>query len=381
MKNLKYILIVLLMFTQYACKQKVITKDLDITIHVDLDMEEDVVSYKDIFSKIEIIPLETNDESVFGGTPEYLRVRKDGSYYIFPHKSNSIVVFDKTGAFVKNINKKGQGPGEYAEITDFNFNRFTGNLEILSPRGFVYIYDSTGVNYIETIKIGEPAHEFANLTDDIYVFYSHFRKNSKIFFFSKKQGQMVNETFPLPDFVYKKTMFHHTYPPFYVYRNDLCFYDAANGDVYTIDSETMKLKPRYQWDMGKYTFDISLINDNDDRDKMYYLDFFQYDNRYAYCFLYNVENDNYFITTFRFRQKFMTVIYNKNTKKHLLFTEFLEGGKCTPNLITDEYIYVIASIELLPAIINNRLLDEENQKKLEQIRPDDNCVIIGYKFK
>jgi hypothetical protein len=369
------------MFTQYGCKQKEIIKDLNTKIRVDLDMEENLVSYKDIFSKIEIIPLETNDESVFGGRPEYLRVRKDASYYIFPRRSESIVVFDSTGAFIKHINKRGQGPGEYSEISDFNFNRFTGNLEILSSRGYVYIYDSTGVNYIETIKISESANEFANLTDDIYVFYSHFRENNKIFFFSKKQGKIVNETFPLPDFVYKKTMFHHTYPPFYVYRDNLCFYDAANGDIYTVDPETMKLKPRHQWDMGKYTFDVSLINDNDDRNKMYYLDFFQHDTRYAYCFLYNVENDNYLITTFRFRQKFMTVIYNKNTKKHLLFTEFLEGGKFSPILITDEYAYVIASIEILPAIVNNKLLDEENQKKLEQIQPDDNCVMIRYQFK
>jgi hypothetical protein len=369
------------MFTQYFCKQQAIIKDSSVAIHIDLDRKEDVVSYKDIFSKIEIIPLETNDESVFGGAPEYLRVGKDGSYYIFPFRSESIVVFDTAGAFIKHINKRGQGPGEYTEITDFNFNRFTSNLEILSPWGYVYIYDSTGVNYIETIKIEEIAHEFANLTDDIYVFFSRFRKNNKIFFFSKKQGKIVNETFPLPDFVRKKTVFHHTYPPFYVYRDNLCFYDAANGDVYTIDPENMELKPRYQWDMGKYTFDISLLNDNDNIDINYYLDFFKYDNRYAYCFIYNGENDNYFITSFRFRQEIFSIFYNKNTKKHLLFTEFLEGGKCALHFITNEYMYVIADMEILSLAVNKKLLDEENQKKLEQIQPDDNCVIIRYKFK
>jgi hypothetical protein len=381
MKNLKFVLIVLLIVTQYACKQKVIVKDSDVTIHVDLDAAEDAVSYKDIFSKIEIIPLETNDESVCGGGVTYLRVTKDGSYSIFPFRSESIVMFDKTGAFIKHVNKKGPGPGEYSGISDFNFNRFTGNLEILSPMGHVYIYDSTGVNHIETIKTGEVAHEFANLTDDIYVFYSHFRVNNKIFFFSKKQGKTVGETFPLPDFVHKKTMFHHTYPPFYVYRDSLCFYDAANGNIYTIDPETMTLKPRYQWDMGKYTFDISLINDNESKDKISYLDFYNNDNRYAYCFIFNVENDKYVITTFRFRQKFMTVIYNKNTKKHLLFTEFIEGVKFMPHFVTDEYAYIIADIATLPMEVNNKLLDEENQRKLERIQPDDNSVIVRYKFK
>jgi hypothetical protein len=383
MKELKYILLIFL-FVQYGCKQKTIIKDPDVAICIDLDKKEDVVSYKDIFSKIEIIPLETNDESIFGQSPTHLHVGKDGSYYIYTNRAESIVIFDKNGAFIKHVNKKGQGPGEYTDISAFNINRFTGNLEILSPWGYIYVYDSIGTRYIETIKIGEVVHEFANLTDDIYAFYSKARKNNKILFYSKKQGKIINEAYPVPDFVFQKTPFNYGYPPFFVYRDNLCFFKGINGDVYTIDPETMELKLRYQWNFEEYNFDISLLDDNDSKDRNYYEDFFRYGNdKYVFCFFMKGENDNYFITSFLFRQKVMHIIYNKNNKKYLLFNYFSEGGDCVPYFINNEYIYAIYSPTELPIFSEKilEILDEEDMKKLKETHPEDNCVIIKYKFK
>jgi hypothetical protein len=376
----KYFLLALLVI-QFACAPTTIkiVKNPNVAISVDLE-KDDKVSVNDIFSDIEIIPLETNKESVFNSLFDKFFVMNDKYYYILDSRNESIFVFEQNGIFVKRINKKGQGPGEYTAIEDFNINRFTNNLEIISPWGYLLIYDYLGDIHIETIKVGEIIHNTSNLTNDIDVCFTGSREKNKMFFFSRREKKIIGECFSRPDFIYMKTAFHHTASPFFIYNDSIFFYDTANGDIFTIDPNDRQLKPRYQWDFGMHNFDISLLPD--DKDNNYYMKFLNYGNdEYAFSFLMNVENNNYFVARFRFKKIHRTIIYNKKTKKYLLFHEFNEGFQCMPNFMTDEYLYSIISPDYLPMIINENGLNEENRNKLKQIQEDDNCVVVRYKLK
>lgn len=372
----------LLLLVQFACQQQTtntIKKDQNVAVVIDLE-RNDKVSVYDIFSEIEVVPLETNKESAFHYPFDKFVVHDNKFYYVLDSKDGSIFVFSENGIFVKKINKKGGGPGEYFAISDFDINRFTNNLEIFTSVGKLIIYDFAGENYIETIPINTIVHYAINLTKDIVVCFNNVRSNNKMFFFSRSRREIVADCFSHPDFIYTKTAFHHSATPFYVYNDTVCFYDAANGDIFSIDAVNKTLKPRYQWDLGIYNFDVSLLPD--DRDRQYYMEFLHYGNtKYAFSFLLNSENDSYVIIRFRFQNKHKTIIYNKHTKNYLLFHEFIEGFQCIPVFLTNEYMYAILSPNYLPMMINEKVLNEENRTKLNQIQDDDNCIVVKYKFK
>lgn len=102
-------------------------------IPVDVNNEIEISIY-DLFSKVEIIPLEVSESSLLY---EYIdkTIFHNNLYYVMPAKQNILFVFDSQGKYVDQINKQGNGPGEYNELEDFNFNRFTGNLELMSSFG------------------------------------------------------------------------------------------------------------------------------------------------------------------------------------------------------------------------------------------------------
>ena len=76
-------------------------------------LKETEVSLTDLFNKIEVIPLETNDTALMDHVLRILEV--DGNYYILNEDYPSfqyinILVFDGEGNFLHTIGKKGQGP-------------------------------------------------------------------------------------------------------------------------------------------------------------------------------------------------------------------------------------------------------------------------------
>lgn len=109
---------------------------------VNLD-EGHVMSIYDWFSKVEIIPIETNEESVMG-YPIMKMLVDNEQFYFSTHKGNAIWQFDSNGRFIKKINHYGAGPHEYSELSDFRFNRFTGDLEILCTWGYINVYGHSG---------------------------------------------------------------------------------------------------------------------------------------------------------------------------------------------------------------------------------------------
>ncbi|MDR2037256.1 MAG: 6-bladed beta-propeller [Bacteroidales bacterium] len=371
------LIISILSACQSGTEQK-IKKDPAVAILVNLDNENET-SVFDIFSDIDIIPLETNEKSLFNYPFEKI-VEDEGVYYILDTREKKAFMFDSMGVFIKVMDKIGRGPGEYIDMEDFNVNRYTQNAEFISSVGEILIYDHIFEKYVKKLRVPRITRHMINLTEDIDVHFEATTKRNKMFFYSRKEKKIIKECFPRPDFVYYKTIFKHTNSPFYVCNDTVCFYDGANGDIYTIDSDKLELKHRHQWDFGEYNFDISLLPP--DEDMKYYMDFSNYgNNQYAFTFICNVENNDYLITRFWFRQQAKTIIYHKKNKDHFLFHTFKEGFQCMPLFINDKYLYSAASPDFLSLVINEKVLDEKNRKILSNIKENDNSVIIRYKFK
>ena len=75
-----------------------------------VDLDEAVNPFDNIFSRAEIISLETSDSCLVAYMQKVYPI--NGKLYIYDFWLQNLNVFDHTGRFVQRIGKRGQGPGE-----------------------------------------------------------------------------------------------------------------------------------------------------------------------------------------------------------------------------------------------------------------------------
>lgn len=347
---------------------------------IDLDQKQELSMYE-LFSAMEIIPLETTKASVLGNPLRKIVVNK-GLFYILDYKQDAIVVFDSQGKYLRKIDKYGNGPEEYTHLYDFGFNRFDGNLELMSAAGYINVYDSLGVTYKHTIKVPSyirAVSYFANMAPDRYLFFSTREKEEKkLLIYDRKEDKIVSETYSIPEFIFSHTPYKHSYSPFYVYADTVCFVQSYNGDVFSMGQDG-ELTPRYLWDFMDYNFDISTLKEEP-------IEFYVKHRRtvganYATCFLSYGENSKYYITGFSLRKKIHHLLIDKTNGKHFVFNTFKEGGVCFPLSMDETAVYFYASPSELDIAVNSNTLNIENKQRYDAVQPDDNPIIIKYTFK
>ena len=75
-------------------------------------------------------------------------------------------------------------------------------------------------------------------------------------------------------------------------------------------------------------------------------------------------------------------MYDKQSKKHVLFDTFKEGHRCIPALIDESGIYYILDMpKRLNWFLNVEESDDANKAICDNIKEDDNPVVIKYVFK
>lgn len=96
------------------------------------------------------IALDSPDEDRLVGSPASIDEDADGNIYVLDFKSRNIKKYSKQGTFIKNIGRKGQGPGE---IPQFTVDLVVNNKKIyLLLINMVLIYDLDG-RPVETIRL------------------------------------------------------------------------------------------------------------------------------------------------------------------------------------------------------------------------------------
>lgn len=365
------------LLTLYSCKQQTVFNRNNATCNIDLK-KMDSPSFKEYFSKIELIPLETSDSSLIKSIDE--RIFYKGKFYICDNEQKRVLVFDRTGKFRFTIDKRGNGPGEYSDLSSFQINRFTDDLELLSPMGGILRYDSIGHQYKGKIPLPTTitaAHYFISLNENTYLFFSDSRDGNKMLAYDAEKKEIVSEMYNLPRFIFFNTFYHHSYTPFYLLDNRIHFIQAYNGDVFTFENNA--LLPKYKWDFGEQNFEISNL---EDKPIEYYM---RYDNsvgsKYANTFVSYGENSKYFLTNFSYNHKLCTLIYDKQKKKCITFNAFAEKHRLIPGSVNEEAVYHFSLAQNINEVVDRDNLDDENKKIYDSISNDDNPVIVKYSFK
>ena len=228
-----------------------------------IDIVNNVEKYKrvycsDLFSSIELIPLETRDESLVTA-PHFVRDRfflLNDNYIFF--RGEHLCVFDHSGKFLHHIGQKGQGPGDYISVSDIFFDADNPTIYVNNLAINLLEYDFSG-KFIRSIPIpiidSLDLNHFSHVGNNLFV--GHLRNSGKsrfsfclfnengdtvkcfpnYFFFDRERSFIANFAEALKPVRIDKQIFLKNY---------------VNDTIYQL--EKLTLKPAYIFGVGKYTF-------------------------------------------------------------------------------------------------------------------------------
>lgn len=288
---------------------------------------EKELKLSEIADRIDYIPLETNAE----GLISYIKKIVPTKEYIFIHDmKNGIQQFDRQGKFVRNIAGKGQGPGEYTYIADFQIDESSKRIYILSGHSYRMLTYGFDGDFISEVNLPKEISEFVLSSDSVFTSY---KKNSTGYEKTRLvRSDMKGDTiFYIPYFEtftmdYPKTSASSIDDELYLMAGNVRLKEIYNDTLFTVSADG--LKPEYIIDLGKYKIpeDKQLEKTKGEGEI-----FYSYASQYLRVMLFETRGYLYFAyTTWNFKardgQRTQMAVYNKNTSDC-----FKLSGNCIKN--------------------------------------------------
>jgi hypothetical protein len=387
MKNT--IIIALLVFS--ACNRERAADSgeiVEIRITPDHTGQTDILQ---LIEDIELIPLETNDNSLIGNIN---RVKTDEKHIYVLDYNESLNMFSKDGKFISQIGHKGQGPGEYLQISDFlpdrdtvhvftwygygkwirysGSNRFLYETDITFP--FEEICPLDGNRYLTYVSNGTVSEECAYY---LYCVDTDFKIQSRI--------ELKTPPSDIPLHISQNHFLQNSGR--LLYRREYC------DTVYTI-SRDLEIRPAYRLDFGKHWYSRQFMETYHDKTVF---EIYDAVNRNKYAkFIYLRGNDTHLIIAYAIQddkdaKKYCNylAVYNKKTGATYNFKE--SSGDLWADLMIHPYcvqgnqFVSLISAEILMEIASKMdggdIFSEKVKKCAEQMDESDNPVMVRFVLK
>lgn len=373
MKNIFCIIVLILLFS--SCDKKNQKNEI---VKINVDLLEKDISIKDIFSRLEVVPLETTDSNLLIW-PEKILI-ENGIIGIFDSKHPALFMFDADGNFLRKIGKKGEGPEEYREIYDVIIDSKSGNIQMLSPFGEIFSYAANG-DFIKRIRLPQKAtYETIEEFGDYYLTWSS--PNSEeggISVISSDCKEIVNE------FIKEDSKLNSLYPRrFYSYAGKMFFFKPFYRDIYEVTKDSLILS--YQWDFGKDNYDIATYgytaNPADRRTEGQKMLRELKDFTIPYIITMVDETDIFYYIKFNYGftpEGTHHLFKMKNNNDTYFFKKTKEGINLHPLLFAEDYMACLVSTEELENY--KKVLIKEESQKIENRLEDDNPCLIKFYYK
>jgi hypothetical protein len=148
---------------------------------------------------------EGNENYMLGGVAD-VEEDKEGNIYVLDFKFRTIRKYDKHGKFIKNIGRKGGGPGE---ISQFPVDMALGNGKIyLLLINTIIIYDKEG-NYLNSFKLKIFPKFILVDSHGRIILVETDRKTLKLFHVFNQEGKYLTsfcKSFPAPNLKFKEIL-------------------------------------------------------------------------------------------------------------------------------------------------------------------------------
>ena len=226
----------------------------------------------DMFSSIELIPLETKDECLIGGenlqiilNDDFIFIKDPGIGFV---SRENLYGFDHTGKFINEIGRKGNGPGEYTNISYFFIN-------IEKP--YIYVVDFTKIleydfsgRFIRSFPKPKPDDEFLSnifyTGEDLFISQMSYNGNNRFKYCLFDQNGDTVKTFPSSIFFEKDGSWTSTFHgALYPVRVDKRVYlkDYINDTLYVLINK--ELQPAYIFSFGNYSMPKESLENRQNR--------------------------------------------------------------------------------------------------------------------
>lgn len=388
------VVLLLVLFCGCSSKDKKMNVEIErIPINV-YNISQDASSFID---KIELVPLETNDSSLLHKYGKVMYDKETDVYAVYT-RDQVIFTFSGNGDFISNSKKmQGQGPDEYYMVVDMKFNPYLKGIDLLNPYGTIYTYSSDfKLLGRRKIKPEFPIDHLMALNLEEYIFtYPFLWTNQEVAFANLKTQQVYNADYSgtiSSGNSMAKDCFYKIGDDFYFIPPGINYY------FYRIDTKGMKLIPIMYLDFGDLEIKEAdlpgramgkRVDSDEERARVVKeaqerAQFLRHSNNHIVPLI-KFFNDDYVYVYFYFVKSTQgagsNFIYNRKTKKSFLTKEdkpfimnFCFG-------IVDNVLLSIRQPEYVSRLVDRRLMSTEEIYKMEQLKEDDNPVIIKYYLK
>lgn len=377
MKHYSVFFVIALLFC-FSCGTKKENDFKSLTLQVDL--REQSVSWAELFSHAEIIPLETQDSCLIMDIEKL--ILHEGQLYVFDQRKPAVYAFDENGKFLREITEKGEGPGEYQAITDIMLDEMNERIVLLCPFGNILIYDMEGGFLEQKVLPMKPNYYSINsLSDSALVLWSCVDENETgISVIDKSSMGIIYETWHNDRMLDMGLM-----KPFYQYGSENYFSTAYQNAVYHIGNDSLECS--YIWDFGKDNIDFNRlisyreIKNASERNNKILKDLEE--GILPYAMEKHNQNNAYYYVALRkgmgFNRPWINVFYRKQDGRSYVFERTAENIHIHPILFTNEFLVSVLSFEDIEAY--SRILPEKEYSKLELYSTDDNPCLVKFYFK
>ena len=351
-------------------------------------LKETEVSLKDLFSRIEVIPLETNDTALMDHVH---RIRKvNNKYYIlnedYPGFTYiNILVYDVEGNFLHTIGKKGQGPEEYPYlIYDMDIDAEKDLVYMMSPLGMLYLYRTDG-SFVRKMNMPEGliyhGLQFLNSNQLLSWAGGTDIDNDAMCVLDADSAKLI-----------KGLWRDHNDPNWdiieftYAYQDKIYFTPSIDRQVYEVTSDSLRMA--YEWDFGEDNYDASSV-----RSRLEGLTIAEKDEKWnemrktggvPYTLLKQGQTNKYYFTNVLgilgeidekgYAKNYFSLFYEKATGRSFYFKKTTEGVAIRPDMTTEEALYQLIPTEDLELLLP--VLDEtEKAKVMKRVEDDNPCLV------
>lgn len=367
---------ILLVFFSFLCSCSEVSEN---RFALKASLERQKVSILDLFDKLEVIPLETNDSCLLIWPDKVLC--HDGYYEVFDEKHPALFVFDKDGRFVRKVGRKGDGPEEYVEIYDAIHDSRNGDICMLSPFGEIFVYSADG-KFQRRLRLPQKMNyqAFEDFGDFFVTWTYPGDADPKGISLIDKESMLC-----VKDYWEGNHNLYGLYPrAFHKYKDELYFFRPFGREVYRIDKDSMSVA--YQWDFGKDNYAVEDFGISKTESKgrqeddliMRYLK----DSTIPYIVEKQAQTDKYYYVELIFG--FIPygdchLFYRKSDGKSFFFKKTVEGIRLMPLFFNDEFMLCLANDADFEGY--KKALNETEVAKLENRQEDDNPVLIKCYYK
>jgi len=368
---------------------KIIQVKTDSIININLNpfLKQDSLRIGEMIKSIKFLPLETSDKSLIADI-ESILVTDSHIYIADSYKGGSLLIFDKTGKFMKRI-IKGQGPEEILEMKSFAFDSDKQELIMYHSR-FLSFYTPDG-KFKGKKMLPFNAMDFT-VTADGYLFRNSQGPDNRHMGYSEVYQIFITnkdfrfESIGMP-YLYSLENNFEGRKYISLLEKDIFLTFKFNDTIFQyVDNNTIKAK--YVLNFSDKKIPDRVISE------LPVMDFFKVvkDNNYYFFMGEYIENNtcNYLRLSNHYIKAHTHIFRNKKSGNmiggNILVTNQSNFPYTNPPLTSYKSHFVSyflpEKMDILKEIIKqSELLLEEDKSILQSVENDDNPVLIFYELK